>query len=99
MVRQEARFHMVMLLSSYSNRAANMFERRFQHEERVRSSDRVEMQEINTFWERELKSLSPLASRSAAELSTTKGIDAWLDDFYQNVLQDVLSRWSKHGQV
>lgn len=99
MVRQEARFHMVMLLSSYSNRAANQFEQRFRHEERVRSSDRVEMQEINGFWEKELKRVSPKASRIVSQLSTTEGIDIWLEQFHDNVLQDVISRWSKVGTV
>lgn len=95
MVRQEARFHMTMLLSQYSHGVANMFDNKFSHEERVRSSNRVEMQEINQFWEKELKNISPKASRIVVSLPTENGIDAWLHDFQESVLPDVIFRWGK----
>ncbi|CAM8750643.1 hypothetical protein MOC16_gp072 [Klebsiella phage vB_KpM_FBKp24] len=95
MVRQEARFHMTMLLSQYSHGVANLFTNKFEHEERVRSSNRVEMQEINEFWEKELKAISPKASRNAIRVSTENGIDAWLSDFGENVLPDIIFRWGK----
>ncbi|UKS71996.1 hypothetical protein MOA67_gp130 [Klebsiella phage KpLz-2_45] len=95
MVRQEARFHMTMLLSQYSHGVANLFDRKFNHEERVRSSNRVEMQEINAFWEKELKTISPRASRNVLQISTDNGIDAWLSDFSDRVLPDIIFRWGK----
>lgn len=98
MVRQEARLHMTMLLASHSHHVANLFDRRFEHEPRVRSSNRVEMQEINAFWENELREIAPRASREANQLPVDKGMDVWLDQFYDMVMPEVIHRW-RNGAI
>lgn len=93
MVRQDARFHLAMLLAQYSNAAANRFDVRFDHQERVRSSNRIEMQELNEWWSVELRPLSPKASRNALRLDTESGIDSWIDQFEKTVLREVITLW------
>lgn len=93
MVRQEARFHMSMLLAQYSNPIANRFDDMFEHRERVRSSNKAEMVEINEFWASQLKNVSPEASRKCEELPVDSGIDIWLDNFNAKVLSYVINRW------
>ncbi|ATA65413.1 hypothetical protein CPT_Moabite_162 [Serratia phage Moabite] len=93
MVRQEARFHMAMLLAQYSNRIANRFESSFEHRERVRSSNKAEMLEINEFWSGVLKNDSPEASRYCETLPVDRGIDVWLDSFNSKVLTYILRYW------
>lgn len=93
MVRQDARFHLAMLLAQYSNLVANKFDVRFDHQERVRSSNRIEMQELNEWWSGELRPLSPKASRNALRLNTESGIDSWIDQFEKTVLREVITLW------
>lgn len=93
MVKQEARFHMVMLLSRVSNPAANRFEAAFEHEERDRSSHKAEMREINTFWQNELQGISALSAKKARELPTDRGIDEWLEAFRRDLLDTIVSKW------
>lgn len=93
MVRQEARFHMTMLLAQYSNRIANRFESSFEHRERVRSSNKAEMLEINEFWSDILKDNSPEASRHCDTLPVDHGIDVWLDNFNAKVINHILRLW------
>lgn len=99
MVREDARLHLTMTLARFSNRAANQFVSCFNHQERVRSSNRVEMQEINEFWSKELQNTNPRASRKAMALPTDAGIDAWADAFERQVLPAVVGNWRQNGQA
>lgn len=99
MVRNEALFHMSMLLARYSNRAANEFVSRFEHQARVRSSDRAEMQEINEFWGKELSKINPRAARAANTLPVDAGIDFWISQFSIYVLHTVLERWVTENEI
>lgn len=94
MVRQDARFHLAMLLAQYSHAAANRFDVGFDHQDRVRSSNRIEMQELNEWWGKELRPLSAKASRNALKLNTERGIDVWVGEFEETVLRDVLALWN-----
>lgn len=94
MVRQDARFHLAMLLAQYSNGVANKFDAEFEHQERVRSSNRIEMQELNEWWGGELRPFSAKASRNALNLNTEDGIDNWINQFQDTVLRDVLTLWN-----
>lgn len=94
MISNEARLHLVMLLSSYSHHVANVFEKEFEHRERVRSSDKVEIKEINDWWRTELKKSSLNDSLLVDQLSCEDGIKEWLDDF-ERILIPVILRHFK----
>lgn len=95
MLRFEARFHMVMLLNEYSVRVANLFESQFEHQERVRSSDKAEMTEINQFWTDELRDCCPAAAHRVGSVRVDEGIDQWLRDFRESILPDVIRYWPR----
>jgi hypothetical protein len=90
MVKQEARFHLVMMLSRYSHRAANYFERRFEHTARERSSNKSEMREINEWWTTMLSERNPVAAKRARELPVDGTIDTWLNAFERDLVDDVV---------
>lgn len=93
MVRNDARFHLVMLISEYSHARANAFEALFEHAEKQRSSDRSEMQEINEFFGRELRPFSRIASDIAVNLETSKGVDHWLREFRKKLISYIVDEW------
>lgn len=93
MVRQEARFHTAMLLSEHSHHLANMFDARFEHQSRERSSNRMEMLELNDWWASQLKPLSPVMSRRVSHLKVDEGIDQWLGEFRTKILPFVIDHW------
>lgn len=90
MVRNEARFQLVMLISEYSQYRANAFNRLFTHKDRQRSSNRSEMQEINDFWSKELRRFSEVGSERALSLEVNKGVDYWLNEFKKRLMHYVL---------
>lgn len=93
MVRQEARFHTAMLLSDHSNRLANIFDARFEHQNRERSSNRMEMLELNEWWANELRPMSAVMSRRTQTLRVDDGIETWLDEFRIKVLPFIIKNW------
>lgn len=80
MVKQQARFHLVMLLGRYSNSLADTFANNFHHRERERSSDKSEITEINDFWYDRVRRQDPLAAKDIRALPTSN-IDDWLHGF------------------
>lgn len=80
MVKQQARFHLVMLLGRYNNSLADTFANNFHHRERERSSDKSEITEINDFWYDRMRGRDPLAAKSIRDLPTGN-IDDWLHGF------------------
>lgn len=93
MIRNDARFHLVLLISRYSIKKANAFNAIFEHKDRQRSSNRSEMQEINEFWAQELRSFSRVGAEAALNLEIDRGIDRWLRDFQANVLPFIINSW------
>lgn len=93
MVRNDARFHLVMLISSHSHRQANAFEALFTHADKQRSSDRAEMQEINDFWARELRSFTRVGADVASNLETDRGVDFWLKEIEDKLMRYILKNW------
>lgn len=93
MVRNDARFHLVMLIAEYSNARANAFEDMFKHAEKQRSSDRAEMVEINEFFGRVLRPFTRVGADAALNLETEKGVDYWLKDFRRKVIDYVVEDW------
>lgn len=93
MVRNDARFHLVMLISEYSHAHANAFEDKFKHADKQRSSDRAEMQEINEFFGRELRRYTKVGADTALNLETEKGVDFWLREFRRKMIDYILEDW------
>lgn len=93
MVRNDARFHLVMLISEFSHARANAFEDMFDHAEKQRSSDRAEMQEINEFFGRELRPFTRVGADIALSLETERGIDYWLREFRRKMMNYILNDW------
>lgn len=90
MVKQQARFHLTMLLSRYSNPLADAFAVNFTHRERERSSNKSEILEINDFWYNRVRGLDPMAAKLIRELPVTD-IDAWIDAFDRKVINRLLA--------
>ncbi|AGX01895.1 hypothetical protein CF95_gp173 [Erwinia phage PhiEaH1] len=90
MVKQDARFHLVMMLSRYSNRVANYFERRFEHAPRERSSNKSEMREINEWFTVFLDEKDPVAAKRARELPVEGSIDQWIRAFERELVDDLV---------
>lgn len=93
MVRNNARFHLVMLIAEYSNARANAFEDLFVHVKKQRSSDRAEMVEINEFFGRVLRPFTRVGSDIALSLETEKGVDHWLKQFRSKMIDYVIKDW------
>ena len=90
MIKQDARFHLVMMLSRYSNRVANYFERRFEHAPRERSSNKSEMREINEWFTDLLGEKDPVAAKRARELPVNGSIDVWIRAFERDLVDDLV---------
>lgn len=90
MVKQQARFHLTMLLSRYSNPLADVFADQFHHRERERSSDKSEITEINEFWYDRVRMLDPMAAKLIRELPDNN-IDQWIAGFRRDVMDRILT--------
>lgn len=93
MTKEEARFHLIMMLSRHSQRAANKFGRKFEHSARERSSHKAEMKEINDFWYNELLDLDPVVAARALDLPVNRSIDVWLRCFEDKLMTTVVEKW------
>lgn len=93
MVRNDARFHLVMMLAETSNRIANTFNRDFEHSDKQRSSNRTEMMEINEWWARELKRSTAVGADAVLGLTVDRGVDVWIKQFRSRVLPYIIRHW------
>lgn len=90
MVKQQARFHLTMLLSRYSNPLADEFAVSFCHRERERSSNKSEILEINEYWYQRVRGLDAMAAKLIRELPVND-IDDWIEAFDKRIIDRLLS--------
>lgn len=93
MVRNDARYYLVMLISEFNHSKANAFEALFHHREKQRSSDRAEMQEINEFFGRALRPFNKVGADVALNLTVDRGIDVWLQEIRKDLITYIIKDW------